>query len=313
MFFERGVASSTARTYQSAKCRYACFCQAANCQLLPLTEASLSKFVSYLANQKLKHQTIKVYLSALRHLQIPEGLGNPFLPGSFPRLEYILKGIKHTPSVQSKETRLPITPPILKSLWSVWSSQVNDPDVVMLWAACCLGFFGFMRAGEFTCPTGNQFDPEAILTHMDVAVDQVQSPSVLAVTLKQSKTDPFRVGVRIFMGRTGNLLCPVAAVLAYLAIRPPSPGPLFIFRDGSYLTRDRLVTRLRAGLLQAGIDASRFTGHSFRIGAAITAAQAGIEDAVIKMLGRWESAAYQRYVRTPRDQLAAVSSCLPHV
>ena len=313
MFFERGVASSTARTYQSAKRRYACFCQAANCQLLPLTEASLSKFVSHLANQKLKHQTIKVYLSALRHLQIAEGLGNPFLPGSFPRLEYILKGIKHTPSAQSKETRLPITPPILRSLWSVWSAQVNDPDVVMLWAACCLGFFGFMRAGEFTCPTGNQFDPEAMLTPMDVAVDQVQSPSVLAVTLKQSKTDPFRVGVTIFMGRTGNLLCPVAAVLAYLAIRPPSPGPLFIFRDGSYLTRDRLVTRLRAGLLQAGIDASRFTGHSFRIGAATTAAQAGIEDAVIKMLGRWESAAYQRYVRTPRDQLAAVSSRLARV
>ena len=141
----------------------------------------------------------------------------------------------------------------------------------------------------------------------------MQSPSVLAVTLKQSKTDPFRAGVRIFMGRTGNLLCPVAAVLAYLAILPPSPGPLFILRDGSYLTRDRLVTRLRAGLLQAGIDASRFTGHSFRIGAATTAAQAGIEDAVIKMLGRWESAAYQRYVRTPRDQLAAVSSHLARV
>ena len=101
-----------------------------------------------------------------------------------------------------------------------------------------MGFFGFMRAGEFTCPSSNHFDSEVMLTPRDVAVDQIQSPSLLAMTLKQSKTDPFRMGVTIFLGRTGNLLCPVVAVLAYLAIRPQSPGPLFIFSDGSYLTRD---------------------------------------------------------------------------
>ena len=110
------------------------------------------------------------------------------------------------------------------------------------------------------------------------------------------------------MGRTGNLLCSVAAVLAYLAIHPQKPGPLFLFKDGNYLTRERLITHL--GLAQAGIDAEYYSGHSFRIGAATTAAQAGIEDVWINMLGNWESTAYQCYVRTPRDQLAAISSRL---
>ena len=192
----------------------------------------------------------------------------------------------------------------------MWSPQASNPDVVMLWAACCLGFFGFMRAGEFTCPSISHFDPESMLSTEDVSVDQHQAPTLLCVKLKRSKTDPFRVGVDIFIGRTGNTLCPVAAVLAYLAIRPQLPGPLFIFRDGSYLTRDRLVVHLRAGLRQAGIDPSRYSGHSFRIGAATTAAQAGVEDTFIKMLGRWESAAYQKYIRTPRDQLAAISARL---
>ena len=36
-----------------------------------------------------------------------------------------------------------------------------------------------------------------------------------------------------------------------------------------------------------------FSGQCFRIGAATTAAHAGIEDLVVRMLGCWESAAYQ--------------------
>ena len=56
-----------------------------------------------------------------------------------------------------------------------------------------------------------------------------------------------------------------------------------------------------SGLRQAGIEWARYSGHSFRIGVATAAAQAGVKHAVINMLGRWESAAYQHYVRTPRD------------
>jgi hypothetical protein len=47
--------------------------------------------------------------------------------------------------------------------------------------------------------------------------------------------------------------------------------------------------------------------QSFRIGVATTAAEWGIEDSVIKMLGRWESSAYQLYVRASQQALAAIS------
>ena len=76
------------------------FCVEGICQPLPLTEETLSIFTVFLARQGLKYQSVKGYLSALRHLQIAEGLGDPFLPGAFSRLEYILKGVKHTPSAQ---------------------------------------------------------------------------------------------------------------------------------------------------------------------------------------------------------------------
>ena len=210
----------------------------------------------YLARQGLKHQSIKGYLLAVRHLQIAESMGDPFIPGAFPRLEYVLKGVKHTPSAQSRPPRLPITPHILKKLWSLWAGQANDPDIIMLWAACCLGFFGFMRSGEFTTSSTTEFDPQVSLTPADISVDSHQDPTVLCVRLKQSKTDPFRAGVSIYMGRTNQQLCPVAAVLAYLAICPATPGLLFVFKNGSFLTRDRLVSRLRNSLQEAGIEAA---------------------------------------------------------
>ena len=237
-YFEHGLTPSTRRTYALAKRRYATFCQSASLASLPLSEGTLCKYVAYLAKQDLKHQSIKCYLSALRHLQIEAGLGDPYAPGAFPRLEYVLKGVKQTPSGQARPARLPITPVILRGLKSVWQRRASDPDTVMLWAACCLGFFGFMRAGEFTVNSTQAFDPTVHLTAADISVNRHQSPSLLCVRLKQSKTDLFRVGVSLFLGRTGRDICPVTAVLAYQAIRLTSQGPLFVFRDGSYLTRD---------------------------------------------------------------------------
>ena len=132
----------------------------------------------------------------------------------------------------------------------------------------------------------------------------------ITVRIKASKTDPFRVGVTIYVGATGKWLCPVAAVLAYMVQRGSGRGPLFQFSDRRYLTRPRFIMALRTALRDAGIDATQFAGHSFRIGAATTASLCGIQDSMIQTLGRWCSAAYTLYIQTPPPTLTAVSKSL---
>ena len=182
--------------------------------------------------------------------------------------------------------------------------------MIMLWAAVCLGFFGFLRAGEMTVPSDASYNPTTHLNRGDNAVDNPREPTVLRVTIKQSKTDPFRKGIELFLGKTATDLCPVKAMLNYLLVRAEGTGPLFKFQDGRYLTRQRLVDHVRAALQEAGLDQSKYCGHSFRIGAATTAAKRGMEDSMIKTLGRWKSLAYLEYIKIPRDQLAAYSTVL---
>ena len=64
---------------------------------------------------------------------------------------------------------------------------------------------------------------------------------------------------------------------------------------------------MQTALRKTGLQASEFTGHSFRIGAATTAARKGMEDSLIQTLGRWKSAAYLAYIKIPRQELAGVA------
>ena len=89
------------------------------------------------------------------------------------------------------------------------------------------------------------------------------------------------------MGKTQHSVCPMAAVLRYLAVRPAGDGPLLIFRDGTPLSRERFVKEVKSALRAAHIDHRGYSGeNSFCIGAATSAAVAGVPAYVIKMLGR---------------------------
>ena len=223
------------------------------------------------------HSTIKVYISAICNLHVMSGQHHHFANQLTPRLEQVLRGIKRDQSCRlPARVRLPITIQIMQQIKEHLLKRPHDYNNILMWAICCTAFFGFLRCSEFTVPKETDYDPNVHLSYADVAVDCKSNPRMIQIHIKQSKTDPFRKGVKLSLGRTDCVVCPVSAILAYLAVRGAQPGPLFLTGHNKALTRPHFSSALTAILTDIGLPVHSFNTHSFRIGAATSAKQADI-------------------------------------
>ena len=174
----------------------------------------------------------------------------------------------------------------------------------MLWAGMLTAFHGFLRVSEYTSSHIRKFNPSTTLCYKDITV---QPHGAIAVHIKASKTDPFRQGATIYLYQNNSALCPVTALLNFISTHPTRSGPLFAWHDGRYLTRSGLaaiITKIKPQHIR------NMTSHSFRIGAATTAAAAGYPRWLIQALGRWSSNCYRDYIRIPHNTLQHVSRSL---
>ena len=98
----------------------------------------------------------------------------------------------------------------------------------------------------------------------DVTRDPNYPPSFVYIRLCWSKSNPFNTGVHVYLGWTSHPICPVAALLAFLAVHPANQKrPLFRFRYVAALCRDRPMQKACTVLLDQGFDHSKYHGHSF--------------------------------------------------
>ncbi len=205
--------------------------------------------------------------------------------------------------------RLPVTPHLLTQMRNSLNKS-SHPAKSLIWAAATTAFFGFFRLGELLCNSAQEFSEATCLAWGDVAVDNQSAPTMVQIHLKKSKCDQFGAGADVVVGATGDALCPVSALLDYLKQRGSSKGPFFQNQDGRAVVKAWFVEQFRLILANIGAPHHQYAGHSFRIGAATTAARAGVEDSTIQALGRWYSATFLQYIRIPKEDLARVSATL---
>ena len=79
-----------------------------------------------------------------------------------------------------------------------------------------------------------------------------------------------------------------------------------VLNNGKYLTRAKVSTVLRTALGKLGLNERAYAPHSFRIGATVSLAAAGVPSYVISILGRWSSDCYLLYLKLTPSMLADV-------
>ena len=302
----RAIADSTRRSYQAGIRRYSTFCASRGWRSFPATETTLRFFAAYLADS-VSFKTIKLYMAGIRFAHTENSLPDPFQEA--PLLHLLLRGIKRTVGLTSRQ-RLPVTMTLLRQIKEelARAPDILPSDKLMLWSAFTLAFYGFLRSSEFTAPSATQFNQLVHLSNTDVSFTP---EGCLTLHLKSSKTDPYRQGCSLLIAPSHHSVCAVRALRKYLALHPTrGASPLYVFESGHYLTRAKVTTILRTLLQRLGISTELYASHSFRIGAATSAAEVGLPPWLIQTLGRWSSNCFTLYIRTPPSLLQKVPSML---
>ena len=169
----------------------------------------------------------------------------------------------------------------------------------MQWAACCTAFFGFLAPWRIYLLPDSHNIWSCVVSFRCWGGLALQSFICFCPPMSHQDRH-FGVGTTVHLGWVEGPVCPVKAILAYLALRGPFPGRLIIFQDQSLQSRLNLVRAVWFALESQGLDICCFISHSFRIGAATTAVACGIEHSLIQALGRWKLSALQPIFRLLR-------------
>ena len=244
-YYSQGLAQSTRRTYDAGMRRFYRFCDAYNISApFPVSESTLCYFVTVLANDNLAARTIKTYLAAVRDT-----------PGSSRSFSYAKARPNSdrdppSPRFPRKEEVNPLAPdpsnprtheaPLGLARRRELATVPSDVRPLLLW------FFPFGRA-----PLAHR-SPSRALLRGDVTFNHASQPTLLKIHLHVAKCYQFGKGTDVFIGKTGNAICPVDTCLAYVAIRGAFPGPFFRTRDSKPLLKSSFVSELRKVLTALG-------------------------------------------------------------
>ncbi|XP_062590269.1 uncharacterized protein LOC134251855, partial [Saccostrea cucullata] len=290
---DAALAPNTKKLYRQALNCFSSFIQSyykTDC----IKEISLGQvicFVSYLFSLGKAPSSISTYLAALAYyfkMTNAPDLSNHFL------IKKMLSGAKRL--VNSSDVRQPITLDILGKLLVAIPHVANSKYQEYLYMAMfLLAFYAFLRVGEITVRSGS--NPNLLLRR-NVSFRRDKKQVRMVVTMINFKHNLGKKPVQLEINPQPKCsFCPVQAMRNYLEMRGAEEGALFCYRSGRPISRTEFCDVLRSALKFSKLDSNTFKAHSFRIGAATQAHLQGFSDSQIRVMGRWHSESFKRYIR----------------
>ncbi|KAF1313867.1 hypothetical protein FI667_g16910, partial [Globisporangium splendens] len=195
----------------------------------------------------------------------------------------------------------PLTPSLLRRVHA--SCDLYQPSQQLLWGGLLLAYFFMFRRSEYLY-IGKRCQPY-ILKLGDIKLcdaagcsTKAKKAVIVGIVLHGAKNNQFgREEVRYQHQSLDPILCPVRAARwihkGARAIGTNVSEPAMQLRTGGGVSSSQVAKIIKTAAAEEGLDPTRFSTHSVRVGGATKLLNAGADRLAIKVLGRWMSSCFE--------------------
>jgi site-specific recombinase XerD len=262
-------AQNTLRAYQSDFRDFSAFCAKNGLSSMPSQPKIISIYITHLS-KSCKFSTLKRRIASI---SVVHKLKGHYLDTKHPIIMENLHGIKRTLGARQKAKKPILINDLKLIINSINKEKIRDKALILL------GFAGGFRRSEIVN-----------ILHEDI---EFVSEGI-KILIKRSKTDQSGEGIIKAIPYFDNKeFCPVLSIKDYIDQKKIKNN-----QDKVFNISDKSVALIIKKYAQkAGLDASRYAGHSLRSGFATTAAEFGAEERnIMAMTGHKTTQMVRRYI-----------------
>ncbi len=263
-------ADNTLRAYQSDFRDFSSFCSKNGLSPIPTQPKIIALYITHLSKTS-KFSTLKRRIASI---SVIHKLKGHYLDTKHPIIMENLHGIKRTLGSRQKAKKPLLINDLKLIIKAIDKEKIRDKSLILL------GFAGGFRRSELVN-----------ILHEDLEF----VPEGMKILIKRSKTDQSGEGIVKAIPYFDNQeFCPVLTLRDYInkKILKKNQDKIFEISDKS------VALIIKKYAQKAGLDSSKYAGHSLRSGFATTAAEFGAEERnIMAMTGHKTTQMVRRYIQ----------------
>ncbi len=263
-------ANNTLRAYQSDFKDFSAFCAKNGFLSIPTQPKIIALYLTNLSKSS-KFSTLKRRIASI---SVIHKLKGHYLDTKHPIIMENLHGIKRTLGSRQKAKKPILINDLKLIIKAIDENKIRDKALILI------GFAGGFRRSE-------------LVSILNEDIEFV--PEGLKILIRRSKTDQSGEGVIKAIPYFDNKeFCPVITLKKYISTKTKVESEEKIFK----ISDKSVALIIKKYAEKAGLDASRYAGHSLRSGFATTAAEFGAEERnIMAMTGHKTTQMVRRYIQ----------------